>query len=69
MIVSVLWRFLTVPWVGLQFVVGVHVFPDHTHLLIFYLGGHYFEKKFLDSGFPSLHSYEHEEKQILIPNK
>ena len=29
--VSVLWFFLTVPWVGLQCVIGV--FPHHTHLL------------------------------------
>ena len=29
MTVSVLWIFLTVPWVGLQFVIVV--FPDHTH--------------------------------------
>ena len=29
-----LWLFLTVPWVGLQYVIVV--FPDHTHLL-FYL--------------------------------
>ena len=28
--VNVLWLFLTVPWVGLQFVIVV--FPDHTHL-------------------------------------
>ena len=27
----VLWLLLTVPWVGLQFVIVV--FPDHTHLL------------------------------------
>ena len=29
--VNVLWLYLTVPWVGLQFV--ALVFPDHTHLL------------------------------------
>ena len=29
--ISVLWLFLTVPWVCLQFVIVV--FPDHTHLL------------------------------------
>ena len=29
--VSVLWLFLTVPWVGMQCVIVV--FPDHTHLL------------------------------------
>ena len=29
--INVLWLFLTVPWVGLQFVIVV--FPDHTHLL------------------------------------
>ena len=28
--VNVLWLFLTVPWVGLQWVIVV--FPDHTHL-------------------------------------
>ena len=31
--VSVLWLFLTVWWVGLQFV--IEVFPDHTHLFCF----------------------------------
>ena len=31
MTVSVLWLFLTVPWVGLQCVIVA--FPDHTHLL------------------------------------
>ena len=30
--INVLWRFLMVPWVGLQY--AVVVFPDHTHLLI-----------------------------------
>ena len=29
--VNIMWLFLTVPWVGLQFVVVV--FPDHTRLL------------------------------------
>ena len=29
--INVLWLFLTVLWVGLQFVIVV--FPDHTHLL------------------------------------
>ena len=29
--INVMWLFLTVPWVGLQFVAVV--FPDHTHLL------------------------------------
>ena len=29
--VNVLWLFLTMPWVGLQYVIVV--FPDHTHLL------------------------------------
>ena len=29
--IHVLWLFLTVPWVGLQYVTVV--FPDHTHLL------------------------------------
>ena len=31
--VNILWLFLTVPWVGLQFVIVV--FPDHTHLLFY----------------------------------
>ena len=30
-LVIVVWLFLAVPWVFLQFVIGV--FPDHTHLL------------------------------------
>ena len=30
--VNVLWLFLMVPWVDLQFVIVV--FPDHTHLLV-----------------------------------
>ena len=30
-IINVLWLFLTVPWVGLQYVIVI--FPDHTHLL------------------------------------
>ena len=29
--INVLWLFLTVPWVGLPYVIVV--FPDHTHLL------------------------------------
>ena len=29
--ISGMWLFLTVPWVGLQYVIVV--FPDHTHLL------------------------------------
>ena len=29
--ISVLWLFLTVPWVGLQY--AIVVFSDHTHLL------------------------------------
>ena len=29
--INVLWLFLTVPWVGLQYVIVV--FPDHYHLL------------------------------------
>ena len=29
--IDVLWLFLTVPWVGLQYVIVV--IPDHTHLL------------------------------------
>ena len=32
-LVIVVWLFLTVPWVGLQFVIVV--FPDHTHSLFF----------------------------------
>ena len=30
--ISVLWLSLTVPWVGLQYVIVV--FPDHTHLFL-----------------------------------
>ena len=33
--VNVMWPFLTLPWVGLQYVIVV--FPDHTHLLFFVL--------------------------------
>ena len=40
--VNVLWLFFTVSWVGLQCVIIIVVFPDHTHLL--------FDKKKLDSG-------------------
>ena len=29
--INVLWSFLTMPWVGLQYVIVV--FPDHTHFL------------------------------------
>ena len=32
--INVLWLFLTVLWVGLQYVIVV--FPDHTHLLFSY---------------------------------
>ena len=32
-LVIVVWLFLAVPWVCLQFVIVV--FPDHTHLLLF----------------------------------
>ena len=32
-LVIVLWLFLALPWVGLQFVIVV--FPDQTHLLLF----------------------------------
>ena len=31
--INVLWFFLTVPWVGLQYVIVL--FPDHTHSLFF----------------------------------
>ena len=31
--IKVLWLFLKVPWVGLQYVIVV--FPDHTHLLFY----------------------------------
>ena len=34
--VIVVWLFLAVPWVGLQFVIVV--FPDHTHLLFLNAG-------------------------------
>ena len=30
--INILWFFLTVPWIGLQYVIVV--FPDHTHLLL-----------------------------------
>ena len=45
--VDVLWLFLMVLWVGLQFVVVV--FPDHTHLLFYlsYLGTYEFVKQTL----------------------
>ena len=33
-LVIVVWLFLTLPWVGLQFVIVV--IPDHTHLLFWY---------------------------------
>ena len=33
-LVIVVWLFLAVPWICLQFVIVV--FPDHTHLLFFY---------------------------------
>ena len=36
-LLMVVWLFLAVPWVCLQFVIVV--FPDHTHLL--FLGGEY----------------------------
>ena len=38
-IINVLWLFLTVPWVVLQYVIVV--FPDHTHLLFFFLKMHF----------------------------
>ena len=37
-LVNVVWLFLAVPWVCLQFVIVVHVFPDHTHLLFLIRG-------------------------------
>ena len=33
--INALWLFLTVPWVGLQYVIVL--FPDHTHLLFYVL--------------------------------
>ena len=30
--INVIWLFLAVPWVGLQYVIVV--FPDHTHFLV-----------------------------------
>ena len=36
--VNVLWLFLTMPWVGLQFVSVV--FPDHTPLLFYLMLGY-----------------------------
>ena len=38
---NVLWHFLTVPWVGLQFVIVVYT--DHTHLLFY---GHWLMSDF-----------------------
>ena len=32
--INVLWLFLTVPWVGLQYVIVI--FPDNTHFLIIF---------------------------------
>ena len=32
--INVLWLFLTVPWVGLQYMIVI--FPDHTHFLLIY---------------------------------
>ena len=34
-LVIVVWLFLTLPWVCLKFVIVV--FPDHTHLLLFFV--------------------------------
>ena len=34
-LVIVLWLFLAVPWVCLQYVIAV--FPDHTHLLFLFI--------------------------------
>ena len=31
-LVIIVWLFIAVPWIGLQFVIVV--FPDHTHLLL-----------------------------------
>ena len=31
--INVLWLLLTLPWIGLQYVIVV--FPDHTHLLFY----------------------------------
>ena len=31
--INVLWLFLTVPWVGLQYMIVV--FPDHTHFFVY----------------------------------
>ena len=36
-LVIVVWLFLAVPWICLQFV--ILVFPDHTHLLFFNVDG------------------------------
>ena len=33
---NVLWLFLTVPWIGPEFVIVV--FPDHTHILFTVIG-------------------------------
>ena len=35
----VVWLFFAVPWVRLQFVIVVYIFPDHTHNLSVLLQG------------------------------
>ena len=44
-LVNVVWLFLAVPWVCLQFVIVV--FPDHTHLLILQPRKRYILHKFV----------------------
>ena len=51
--VNVLWLFLTLPWVGLQFVIAV--FPDHTHFRFVLVHRYDFEIvlfQFLDEDVP-----------------
>ena len=48
--INVLWLFLTVPWVGLQYVLVV--FPDHTHLLFLVC---YSDKHFMNSSTDNQH--------------
>ena len=49
MTVNVLWFFLKVPWVGLQFVIVV--FPDHTHFILVQIGFLYSKEKTCLRGF------------------
>ena len=54
--VNVLWLFLRVPWVGVQYVIVV--FPNHTHLLfiIYLVAQKTISDHFLDIGLLSAHN-------------